>query len=105
MVCIYIPNKKTHEDHYLLGYNAMQSGEVHPCFGKNILPLFSRLKSKPRKGANTLVAAYLAYFPTLKVEAACSSKTSINFYQTIQNHISGNSTLHSHSHENLNLRK
>lgn len=74
-------------------------------FWKNILPPVSRLKSRPSKGASTLVASYLAYFSTLKVEAVCSYKTSINFYQTIQNHISGNSTLHSHSHGNLNLRK
>jgi hypothetical protein len=37
----------------------------------------------------------LACCSALKMEAVCSSETSVNFYRTAQRHIPGDSTLHS----------
>jgi hypothetical protein len=39
-----------------------------------------------------LVATFLAYFSTLKMEAVRSSETSVNFYQTTRHYIPEDST-------------
>jgi hypothetical protein len=42
----------------------------------------------------------LAYYSTLKKEAACSSKTSVKFQRTTRHYIADDRTLHNHSCEN-----
>jgi hypothetical protein len=43
----------------------------------------------------------LTHSLTLKMETENSSETSVNFYRTIWRHVPQDSTLHSHSHENI----
>jgi hypothetical protein len=47
------------------------------------------------------LASCLPYFSTLKMEATCSSETSVNFQRTTRRYISEDSTLHNHRCENL----
>jgi hypothetical protein len=48
-----------------------------------------------------LLVSHWTYYSTLKMEAKYSSKMSVNFYQNIQRHIPGDSSLHSYCCENL----
>jgi hypothetical protein len=66
-----------------------------PVFQINIQPPSSGRESKPSKrwARLTLFVAYLSYSLTLKMEAVCSSETSVNFY---------NVTFFSHLTFNLN---
>jgi hypothetical protein len=50
--------------------------------------------------AFTLIS-YLAYSLTLKMEATCSSKMSVDFEWTTQRYIPEDRTLHNHCCENL----
>jgi hypothetical protein len=43
-------------------------------------------KSKPRKESATLLASPWDYFSVLKVEAVCSSETSLNVYRIARRH-------------------
>lgn len=49
---------------------------------------------------NKLRSKHSAYALTLKTETACSSETSLTFYQSIEHHILEDNTLHSHCHKN-----
>jgi hypothetical protein len=40
---------REYEDFYLLGYNAVYSGEIQPSFGRNITFQSSEFQSKPSK--------------------------------------------------------
>jgi hypothetical protein len=74
------------EEYYLLGYNAVQSVESQPsraCLPPDI----------------TLVSCS-AYSSNLKMEAICSSETSVDFQRTTED-----STLHNHRCENLKSYK
>jgi hypothetical protein len=68
----------------------------------NISPPSSESKNKPSKKPPALSLAYCsAYFSTLKMEAICSSETSVDFQRTTQRYIPEDSTLHNHRCENL----
>jgi hypothetical protein len=54
--------------------------------------------------AFTLVSCS-AYSPTLRIEAICSSKTSVNFQRTTWRYITEDGTLHNHRCENLRWYK
>jgi hypothetical protein len=48
-------------------------------------PLYSKLKNKPSKNQHEEDSQQsLAYFSTLKIEASCSSETSVEFELTAQ---------------------
>jgi hypothetical protein len=83
----------SYEEYYLVGYNAVQSIESQLTFRRNMWPLSSRCKNKPsKKPAFTLVSCS-AHFSTLKVEAICSSETSVDFQWTERRYIPQDSTL------------
>jgi hypothetical protein len=66
---------------YLLGYNAVYSVEIKLIFQRNMSPLASG--------------------STLKMEAKCSSETSVDFQRNILRYIPDDRTLHNHRCENL----
>jgi hypothetical protein len=95
------------EEYCLLGYNTVWSVENQPAFRRNILPPSSGSKNKVSKKpelclppAFTLVSCS-AYSSTLKMEAICSSETSVDFQRTTQRYIPEDGTLHNHRCENL----
>jgi hypothetical protein len=49
----------------------------------------------------TSVKACSAYSSTLKLEAICSSETSVDFQRTTRRYIPKDRTLHNHRYENL----
>jgi hypothetical protein len=106
----YLPDEWSYtcEEYHLLGYNAVQSVESQPTFRRNILPPFSGSKNKQAElclpPAYTLVSCS-AYFSTMKMEAICSSETSVDFQRTTRRHTPEDSTLHYHRCENLKSYK
>jgi hypothetical protein len=48
-----------------------------------------------------MLVSFLAYSSTLKMEATCSSETSIDFQKITLRFVSEGSTLHNHRWENL----
>jgi hypothetical protein len=92
----------------LLEYIAVWSVESQPTFRRNISPPSSGSKNKQRKKpaelclppAFTLVSCS-AYFLTLKMEATCSSETSVDFQRTTRRFIPDDTTPHNHCYENL----
>jgi hypothetical protein len=70
-----------YEEFYLLGYNAVQSVENQTTFRRNIL-----LSSSEFVLCFLLVSCW-AYSSTLKMEATCSSETSIDFERTTHQYI------------------
>lgn len=77
----------------LLGCDAPCSGRSFLTFGgiytASIFSINTKLRSK-----------HSAYASTLKMETACSSETSLNFYQSTKHHILEDNTFHSHCHKN-----
>jgi hypothetical protein len=69
--------------------------EVHPCFRGTYAG------DKQSLLAVFLLATYLGYSSTLKMDAVCSSKTSVNFEWTTWHDVSEDITLHSHQCEEL----
>jgi hypothetical protein len=71
-------------------------------FHRNMSLPSSRLK-KPawKQVAGRAVLSCFAYSLTLKVEATCSSKTSVDFQRTTWHYIPQDRTLHNHHYENL----
>jgi hypothetical protein len=51
---------------------------------------------------SSLKVSCSAYSSTLKMEAICSSKTSVDFQRTIRRYIPEHGILHNHRYENLN---
>jgi hypothetical protein len=94
----------TYKDYYLLGYNAVLSFESQPTFRRNTLPPYSGWNKQSKTLAWKQVTSRLVSCPaysTLKMEAMCSSKTSVDFHWTTRRYILKNSTLHNHRYENL----
>jgi hypothetical protein len=91
------------EECYLLGYNAVYSVESQPMFRRNTSPPSSGSKNKPSKKPAWKQVASRAYSSTLKIEAICSSETSVYFQRTARHYIAQDSTLHNRSCENLKL--
>jgi hypothetical protein len=73
-----------HEELYLLGYNAVYSDESKPTFRRNMSPPSSGSRNK-----------------ALKMEAICSSETSVDFRRTTRRYVPEDSTLHNHRCENI----
>jgi hypothetical protein len=85
-------------------------GDTMPCsllksqltIWMNMSPPPSGSKNKPhKKPAWSKQQALMAYSLTLKMEATCSSKTSVDFQWTILHYIPEDRTLDNHSCENL----
>jgi hypothetical protein len=54
--------RRTVEEHYLLGCQATKSGRSSPTFRRNVLPPSSEYKNKPKQATNkTLLASFLLY--------------------------------------------
>jgi hypothetical protein len=67
------------------------------AFQRNILPPpsgSSKLSKKHKEGRKLLLAGFLLDSLTLKMEVACSSKMSMDFYQTTRCYIQNDSTFH-----------
>jgi hypothetical protein len=47
------------------------------------------------------LVSWLTYFSTLRMEATCSSETSVDFQRTTRRYIPEDRTLHNHLYENL----
>jgi hypothetical protein len=77
----------------------MYSVESQPMFRWNMSS--SILKSKPSKKPAWKQVASRAYFSTLKMEATCSSETSVNFQWITGRYMPQDRTLHNHRCENL----
>jgi hypothetical protein len=88
------------EEYYLLVYNAMQSVESQPTFRRNMIPS-SGSKNKPSEKPASKQVATSAYFSTPKMEAICSSETSVDFQRTTRRYIPEDSSLHNHRCEYL----
>jgi hypothetical protein len=80
----YVSQSGVHVEFSLLGYNAVNPLKVNRHFGGKL-----RLHHQSRKISQaTLLATFfmpissLAYSSTLKMDAICSSETSIDFQQT-----------------------
>jgi hypothetical protein len=99
--------KKYVDEFYLLGHNAVQSVESEPTFRRNMLPPSAGSKNKPRALLATSITliSFLAYSFTLKMEAACSSETSVDTQRTTRRYIPEDRTLHNHRYENLKSYK
>jgi hypothetical protein len=72
--------------------------EVRQCFGGTYCLYFQGRRvsqASKEKAACFVLVACLAYFSTLKVEAARHSVTSMDLYRTIRRHILEDSALHS----------
>jgi hypothetical protein len=85
-----------YEEYCLLEYNAVKSVESQPTYRFHLPGLrISRARSK-HKNTRLLSAFTLiycsAYSSTLKMEAVCSSETSIDFQRTTRRYIPDNST-------------
>jgi hypothetical protein len=66
--------------------------EEHPTFRRNMSPASSELKSKASRRSAEPVSCFmlvtcLAYSPTLKIEATCSSETSVEFKRHTRRYI------------------
>jgi hypothetical protein len=68
------------------------------------LVTFTKVTSKKQTDflASLSLASCIAYSLILKMEAACSSETSVNFYRTTMYYIPKYSTLNSHAVRTLN---
>jgi hypothetical protein len=84
------------EDFCRLWYNAMSFGKSQPTFRGNISPcsMFA---------VCFMLLSCLTHSSALRMEATCSSKTSVDFHLTIHNYIPDNRTLHNCCCENLKL--
>jgi hypothetical protein len=97
------------EEFYLLGYNAVTPCETQPTFWRVTcrLHLQSRSISQARNQresrwqAELCLISCLAYASNLKIEATCSSETSVDFERTTRRYIPEDKTLHNHRCENL----
>jgi hypothetical protein len=100
---IYKPKYCHFNEYFLPGCDAMYSGTGSPTFRRNILHSSSRSDSKlARKLArNREQEELVAYCPTLKKKAVCSSETSVNSYWTTRRYMPEDVTLHSDRRENL----
>jgi hypothetical protein len=75
------------EEFRLLRYNAVHSVEIQPTFRRNMSGPFSGSENKPSKKLTesvllatcSMLASCLAHSSTLKIEAICSSETSVDF--------------------------
>jgi hypothetical protein len=79
-----------YEEYYLLGYKAVYYTESQPTFRKNISPPSLESKNMQNKKPSW---KQVASRTTLKMEAICSSKTSVAFQQTTRRYIPEDSTL------------
>jgi hypothetical protein len=61
----------------------------------------SELKIKPRLPRAFRLHSCLVYSSTIKMEASCSSETSVDFQQTTRRYISEDRTLHNHCCQNF----
>jgi hypothetical protein len=86
------------EEYHLLGYSTVQSVECQPTFRRNISPLSSGSKNKPSKIS---AQKHIASRALLKMEAICSSETSVDLQRTTRRYIPDDSTLHNHRCKNL----
>jgi hypothetical protein len=96
------------QEYCLLGYNSVKFVEGQITFRKNISPPSSGSNKPSNKPACKQVASRSfmlisssGYFLTPKMEAACSSETSLNIQRTTRRCIPKDSTLHTHRCENL----
>jgi hypothetical protein len=85
-----------YEEYYPLQCNAMQSIESQLIFQRNILLSSSRAKNKLCLLPAFTPVSHSAYSLTLKMEAICSSKTSVDSQQTTWPYIPKDSTHHTH---------
>jgi hypothetical protein len=76
-----------YEELYLLGYNAVYSVESQPTFRRN-MSLSSGLKNIAKQETSMKQVA-----STRKMEAACSSETSVDFQLAIWHYIQEDRTL------------
>jgi hypothetical protein len=68
-------------------------------------PLQSTLNHEQAEfAASFLLVIFLVYYSTLKMEAMCSSETSVNFYQATRHRIPEDTSVHSHRCENLKYK-
>jgi hypothetical protein len=89
-VC-WISNLEVFEEYHLLGYDDLKSVEFQPTFWRNISP-----------PSICLLAGFAEPISsTLKMEAICSSETSVETQRNTRRHIPEDDTLHNHRCENL----
>jgi hypothetical protein len=85
----------------------LSSGIYQPVFRRKRSPPSSGSKNKPsnkpawKQAASRVLVSFRTYSSTLKMEATCSSETSVDFQRSTPNYIRENITLHNHRFENL----
>jgi hypothetical protein len=92
---------------YILGHNAVKSAESEPTFRRNMSLPYLRTNNKPSmKSAWKHVESRVCsdYYSALKMEATCTSETSMDFQRT-RRYIPENRNLHNHHWENLKSYK
>jgi hypothetical protein len=96
--------KHGNEQFSLLVFNAVWSVEIQPAL-RRIIPPSSRSKKKRSKKPAKLATCFmlvssLAYSSALKMEATCSSETSVDFQRTMRSYIPEGRTLHNDCSKN-----
>jgi hypothetical protein len=74
-------------------HNEMWFVEIQPLFRRILFPAYSGLKVRASLSAFFMFFSVFAYSSVLKIKAACSSETTVEFQGATRRHVLENKTL------------